>query len=281
MMIMQDYRQGNSRIRPRATNGVREEAGIVGKTAEPRQARPEQSMTEFEVMAYRGPTAHTTVMSYQVSCTPESKPHPPVAKEPTMEREQCWHIVCENVQEVGLRRHMLAVEAAMKHYAGLLKEDLQSWGRVGLLHDFDWEIHPQLPDHPTKGSAILRQRGLDEEDIRTILTHCDEFLPDCPRRTPRDFALLACDEITGLISAVTLVRPSKNIADVKIKSIKKKWKDKSFAAGVDRRQIEQAVADFSGQCFDGQLDLWQHAEHVLQAMQTIAADLQLDGQLAS
>src|SRR5688500_13317533 len=141
-----------------------------------------------------------------------------------MQREQAWQIVTKFVQSDSLRKHMLAVEAAMRAYATHYGENPDSWGLVGLLHDFDWEIHPTLEDHPLKGSVILRERGLDEEDIRTILSH--GFYEGRPTRdTLRDKALFAVDELTGLISAVTLVRPSKNIREVEVSSIKKKWKD--------------------------------------------------------
>lgn len=191
-----------------------------------------------------------------------------------------WDIVCEFVQDDGLRRHMLAVGAAMERYARQLGHDPEYWRAVGILHDFDWEIHPDLGEHPMKGAEILRERGVDEETIRTILSHYTEGT-GVEREKAVDYALLACDDITGLITAVALVRPSKDIADVKLKSVRKKWKDRRFAAGVDREHVEEAVADFSRACFEGQLDLWQHVQNVLQAMQAEAPALALDGQLAA
>jgi predicted hydrolase (HD superfamily) len=126
-------------------------------------------------------------------------------------------------------------------------------------------------------SAILRKApGCPEEVIRAILAHSED-VTGVKRQAPLDFALLACDEITGLIVAVSLVRPSKNIADVKVKSVKNKWKEKAFAAGVDRGLAERAAADFSRECFGGNLDLWAHVENVLVPMQGIAADLGLAG----
>jgi len=193
-----------------------------------------------------------------------------------MTRDTAWQIVTEFVKDEGLRRHVLAVEAAMRFYAGKLSADPDAWGVVGLLHDCDWEIHPTLDKHPRDGAAILRQRGLDDDSIRAILSH-NTAASGIERQRPIDFALLACDEITGLVIATALVRPSRNIADVEVKSLKKKWKEKSFAAGVDRAQVEAATADFSRACFAGSLDLWQHAANVLAAMQAIAADLALDG----
>ena len=190
-----------------------------------------------------------------------------------------WNTVCEFVQDDGLRRHMQAVGFAMRHYARRLGYDPDYWQAVGLLHDFDWEIHPDLNRHPTAGAPILRERGVDEETIRIILSHYTAGT-GVPREKPVEYALLACDDITGLIIAVTLVRPSKDIGDVKIRSVRKKWKDRRFAAGVDRTHVEEAVNDFSRVCFDGELTLWEHIANVLEAMQAHAEELNLDGSLA-
>ncbi|MEL7340014.1 MAG: HD domain-containing protein, partial [Bacteroidota bacterium] len=176
-----------------------------------------------------------------------------------MTREEAWGIVCEFVTSDSLRKHMLSVEFAMQAYAEHYDEDPEAWGLVGLLHDFDWEIHPTLEQHPVDGAPILRERGLAEEDIRTILSHGP--LAADMRTTLRDKALYAVDELTGLITATALVRPSKDIRDVKIKSIKKKWKTPAFAAGVDREDIEQGCEALG-------VDLWQfHVPLVLKAMQ--------------
>ena len=196
-----------------------------------------------------------------------------------MDREAAWRTVQEFVRAPGLQKHMLAVEAAMRWYAEQLGGDTDSWGLAGLLHDFDWEIHPTLEQHPADGAAILRERGLDEDIIRTILSHNTEGT-GVERETSRDYALLACDEITGLISAAALIRPSKDVRDVPLKSVRKRWKQRAFAAGVDREHVEEVTADFSRECFDGELELWQHAGNVLAAMQGIAAELELDGRLA-
>lgn len=197
-----------------------------------------------------------------------------------MDRAIGWQTVCEFVNDAGLRRHMLAVEAAMRHYARVLGGDEDRWGLAGLLHDFDWEIHPNITDHPAKGAPILRERGLDEELITCILSHNPEGTNVQPSR-PIEFALSACDEITGLIIAVALVRPSKDIRDAEVSSVKTKWKEKAFAAGVDRPMVEKAVAEFGQACFDGRLDLWQHVGNVLAAMQAAAESLELDGRLAA
>ncbi len=196
------------------------------------------------------------------------------------DRSDAWDLVCEFVQDEGLRRHMLAVSAAMGWYANELNENVAYWETVGLLHDFDWEIHPDLNRHPIEGAKILRERGWDEETVRVILSHYTDGT-GVQREKPIDFALLACDEVTGLVIATTLVRPSKNIAEVKLSSVRKKWKNTRFAAGVDRDHVEEVTADFSRECFDGSLDLWTHIQNVLTAMQGAAEVLELDGRLAS
>ena len=183
-------------------------------------------------------------------------------------RAEALTIVREHVKNENLVRHMLAVEAAMRHYARHLGEDEEIWGLAGLLHDFDWEIHPSLEHHPQDGVPILRERGVPEVVIEAVLSHANHT--GVPRQTRMQKALYACDEITGLITAVTLVRPSKSIRDVTVKSIKNKWKDKAFAAGAKREEIEQATQEFG-------VELWEHAGNVLAAMQAQAKDLGLEG----
>lgn len=194
-------------------------------------------------------------------------------------RADAWDTVCRYVSDRGLRRHMQAVSAAMRFYAERLGQDAEEWATVGLLHDFDWEIHPGLDEHPMKGAGILRAEGWDEETIRVILSHYTEGT-GVAREKPIDFALLACDEITGLIIAATLVRPSMDIGELSVSSLRKKWKDRRFAAGVDREHVAEMTADFSRACFGGGLELWGHIENVLTAMQAAAAELELDGRLA-
>jgi putative nucleotidyltransferase with HDIG domain len=196
-----------------------------------------------------------------------------------MNRAVAWQVVTEHVQAAGLRRHMVAVAAAMRFYAARLGEDADTWGLAGLLHDFDWEVHPTLQDHPAKGADILRARGCPDTVVRAILSHNTEGT-GVARERSIDFALLACDEVTGLIIAAALVRPSKDVREVELKSIQKRWKEKSFAAGVDRPHVEQATAEFSRACFGGGLELWAHVGNVLAAMQGVAGDLDLDGRLA-
>jgi putative nucleotidyltransferase with HDIG domain len=196
-----------------------------------------------------------------------------------MNRDTAWQIVTEFVADQGLRRHMLAVEAALRWYAPKFDADAEQWGITGLLHDFDWERHPNLEQHPKDGAPILRERGCDERIIQAILSH-SSAVTGVERQDPIDFALLACDELTGLIVACALVRPSKDIREMKVKSIRKKWKDRAFAAGVDRDHSEAAIADFSQACFDGKLEQWEHIANVLEAMQGVAAELELDGRAA-
>jgi putative nucleotidyltransferase with HDIG domain len=196
-----------------------------------------------------------------------------------MERQRAWELVVENVQSPGLRRHMLAVEAAMRGYASRLGGEVEEWGLAGLLHDFDWEIHPTLDQHPAAGAPILRAHGASENVVRAILSHNTEGT-GVERERPIDFALLACDEVTGLVIAAALVRPSKDLREVELKSIQKRWKERAFAAGVDREHVAQATAELSRACFGGELELWPHVGNVLAAMQQVAAELDLDGRLA-
>jgi putative nucleotidyltransferase with HDIG domain len=196
-----------------------------------------------------------------------------------MDREAALELVHTHVQAIGLRRHMLAVEAAMRWYAGHLEQPVEIWGLAGLLHDFDWEIHPTLEAHPAEGAPMLRAAGCPESVVQTILSH-NTAGSGVARSKPMDFALLACDEVTGLIVAGSLIRPSKDIREMKLKSVKKRWKEKAFAARVDREDIEKATEDFSSRCFGGGLDLWTHVGNVLAAMQGEAEALDLDGSLA-
>lgn len=197
-----------------------------------------------------------------------------------MRRDEALQLMTKHVQAAGLRRHMLAVEAAVRWYAARLGQDVELWGLAGLLHDYDWEIHPTLESHPRDGVPLLRERGCPEPVVQAILAH-NSAGTGVERSAALDFALLACDEVTGLIIAAALVRPSKDVRDVELKSIRKRWKERIFAAGVDREHVEQATADFSRACFDGQLELWQHVDNVLAAMKGVAAELELDGRLAT
>ncbi|HBY07608.1 MAG TPA: HAD family hydrolase [Chloroflexi bacterium] len=185
-----------------------------------------------------------------------------------MNREEALAIVNEYIKNENLLRHMLAVEAAMRFYAQIFEEDEELWGLTGLLHDFDWEIHPTLEEHPQAGEPLLRERGVPDEIIRAVLSHADHT--GIPRDSVMEKALFACDEITGLITAVALVRPSRSLADLEVKSVKKKWKDKAFAAGANRDEIEQGAREFG-------IELWEHVGNVIIAMRRIAPDLGLAG----
>ena len=188
-----------------------------------------------------------------------------------MNRDEALALVREFVKNEGLVRHMLSVEAAMRFDAEKYGEDADQWALIGLLHDFDWEIHPTLEQHPQAGSAILHERGLSEEIIQDILSHADHS--GVPRDTLRRKALSACDEVTGLVTAVALVRPSRSLYDLEVSSVKKKWKDKAFAAGTDRIEMENAAKDLG-------VDIWEHVGNVITAMRKIAPELGLVGNIS-
>ncbi|TFH31515.1 MAG: HDIG domain-containing protein [Anaerolineales bacterium] len=179
-------------------------------------------------------------------------------------RTTALEIMQEFVKNINLQRHMLAVEAAMQDYAVRFKGDPELWGIAGLLHDFDWEIHPTLDNHPEAGAAILRGRDVSETLIRCILSHADHT--GIARQSTMEKALCACDELTGLITAVALVRPSRSLDDLRVKSIRNKWKDHRFAANIDRSEIEHAAEDLG-------VDLWEHVENVIHSMQRIGLEL--------
>ena len=179
-------------------------------------------------------------------------------------RAEALAIVQEYVKNINLVRHMLAVEAAMQFYAEKFDEDVELWRVTALLHDFDWEIHPTLEQHPQAGTAILKERGVPEVVIHAILSHADHT--GVPRETLMEKALAACDEITGLVTAVALVRPSRSLDDLTASSVKKKWKDRAFAAGANREEIEHTTAEFG-------IELWEHVDNVILAMRRIAPEL--------
>ncbi len=183
-----------------------------------------------------------------------------------MNRAEAFALLSAYTQNPSLIKHMLAVEAAMRAYARKLGEDEERWGIVGLLHDFDYERWPDPPNHPLKGSEILRERGYDEDVIYAIKSHAD-YLPDCPRVHQMDKALYACDELAGLITAAALVRPN-GITDLTAASVKKKMKSKGFARNVKREDIERGAADFG-------VDLTEHIQFVIDAMKPHAAELGL------
>jgi putative nucleotidyltransferase with HDIG domain len=187
----------------------------------------------------------------------------------SMNRTAAYALLTEYVTDLSLVRHCLSVEAAMRAYARQLGHDEQTWGIVGLLHDFDYERWPDPPDHPLKGSEILRERGYPEEVITAILSHADYLSDRYPRTTPLQKGLYACDEITGLITATALLRPT-GITDLTASSVKKKMKSKGFARGVNRDDVIRGAADFG-------VELDAHIQFVIEAMKEIAVELGLEG----
>jgi len=186
-------------------------------------------------------------------------------------REQAWELLCEHTKGDGLRKHALAVEGCMRAYARKFGEDEDLWGQVALLHDFDYELYPDAPNHPLEGSKILRSRGYPEEFIQAILSHADYM--NVPRITPLQKTLFACDELAGFITAVTLVRPNKSLSEVEVSSVKKKLKDKSFARTVNRDDITRGAAELG-------VELDAHVAFCIEAMRGIAAQLGLEGKKA-
>ncbi len=183
-----------------------------------------------------------------------------------MSRDEDMALLREYTQSESLIKHMLSVEVAMRAYAEKLGEDVEKWGRVGLLHDFDYEKYPDPPDHPLKGSVILAERGYPDDVIYAIKSHAD-YLEDCPRVSPMDKALYACDELCGFITAVALVRPTR-IEGLKPKSVRKKMKTASFAASVSRDDITNGAEDFG-------VELNEHIAFCIAAMARIAGELGL------
>lgn len=182
-------------------------------------------------------------------------------------RAAAFDLVCEYTTSDSLRKHMLAVEVAMRAYARRFDEDEERWGIVGLLHDFDYERWPNPPDHPLRGAEILAERGYPADVIYAIKSHAD-YLTDCPRVSLVDKALYACDELAGFITAVALMRPER-LSGLSASSVRKKMKQKSFAAAVKREDMVRGAEDL-GVPFD------EHIEFVAAAMATIAPDLGLE-----
>ena len=183
-----------------------------------------------------------------------------------MSREADLKLLGEYTTSESLIRHMLSVEAAMRAYSRKFGEDEEKWGRVGLLHDFDYERWPDPPDHPLKGAEILRQRGYPDDVIYAIKSHAD-YLEDCPRLSPMDKTLYACDELCGFIVACAMVRPTR-LEGLKAKSVRKKMKQVSFAAAVNREDIVRGAEDLG-------IELNEHIEFCIAAMQSIADELEL------
>jgi putative nucleotidyltransferase with HDIG domain len=185
-----------------------------------------------------------------------------------MERSEAWELLCEFTKTDSLRRHALAVEACVAAYARKFGEDEQKWSVTALLHDFDYEIHPEAPDHPMKGEPILAERGVDADIRRAILSHAN--YSGVSRDSMLEKTLFACDELAGFLTACSYVQPGRSIAEVGVKSVKKKLKDKAFARSVSREDITQGAAQLG-------VDLDQHVAFCLEAMQLRAATLGLAG----
>ena len=190
-------------------------------------------------------------------------------------RQAAWNLMCQWVESDSLRKHMLAVEAAMRAYARKYDEDEDLWGITGLVHDMDFERFPDMDDpvngHPRTELRLFRELGYPDALIHAVEGHAPYL--GIERSGPMDSALVAVDELTGLIMAVGYVRPSKDLCDVTVKSVRKQWKDKSFAAAINRHEIEEYAAELGE-------DLGDHIALVLAAMQDSATALGLDGSLA-
>ena len=187
-------------------------------------------------------------------------------------REQAWELLCEFTKTDGLRKHAMAVETCVAAYARKRGEDENRWSITALLHDFDWEIHPTLEEHPQKGEPILAERGVEEEIRRAILSHANHL--DVKRETPLEKTLYACDELAGFITAISYVKPHRSVFEVDAASVKKKMKDKAFARSVNRQDIIEGAQELG-------VPLDEHIEFCVKAMQARAEELGLKGSLMS
>src|SRR6266404_6494541 len=185
------------------------------------------------------------------------------------DRTTAWNLLTEFTESESLRNHALAVEACMRAYARKFGADEELWGVVGLIHDFDYEKYPSALEHPYKGNAILKERGYSDEIRRAIMSHAD--YTGVARDSQMEKALFACDELAGLITATALVKPSKSLAEVDAKSVRKKMKDKAFARSVSRDDITKGAAEMG-------VDLDEHIAFCIEAMKAVAAELGLAGQ---
>ena len=185
-----------------------------------------------------------------------------------MTRDEAWQILCEFTPSDSLRRHALAVEACVTAYARKFGGDEARWSLTALLHDFDWEIHPQAPDHPMKGEPILRERGVDEEIRRAILSHAN--YSGVARQSLLEKVLYACDELAGFITAISYVKPRRSVFDVDTPSVRKKMKDKAFARSVNRDEIVEGARELG-------VDLDEHIAFCIEAMRERADELGLRG----
>jgi putative nucleotidyltransferase with HDIG domain len=190
-----------------------------------------------------------------------------------MDRAATWDLLTEYTKSESLLKHALAVEAAMRAYAGKLGGDPEEWGIVGLIHDFDYERYPsQEAGHPFKGAEALRAKGYPEYVVKAVLSHAD--YSGVPRETPMEKALFACDELCGFVTAAALIRPTKSVLDLEASSVRKRMKDKAFARQVRREDIVKG-AELLG------VDLSEHIAFVIQAMRGAADELGLRGTVGS
>ncbi len=187
----------------------------------------------------------------------------------TPTREEAWELLTQHTQNPSLIKHALAVEAAMRAYAAHYGEDAELWGVTGLIHDLDYEEHPTLDEHPMVGAAMLKDLGWPEEIVQAVLGH--GLSTGVPRTSLMAKALFAVDELTGLIAACALVRPDKSILGLEPRSVRKKWKDKAFARGVSRQEIEQGAAELG-------VELNEHIALVIDALKPVAGELGLAGE---
>jgi len=187
-----------------------------------------------------------------------------------VDRADAWEILCEFTQSESLRKHALAVEACVAAYARQFREDEQKWSVTALLHDFDWEIHPQAPDHPMKGEAILAARGVPEEIRRAILSHAN--YSGVPRVSALAKTLYACDELAGFITAISYVKPHRSVFEVDLSSVKRKMKDESFARSVNRQDIVEGAEGLG-------VPLDDHIDFCIKSMQAKAEELGIKGSL--
>lgn len=188
-----------------------------------------------------------------------------------MTRDQAWDTVCEFVQSEGLRRHMLAVEACLVAYANKFGEDAELWAVTGLLHDFDWEIHPAAPDHPMSGEPMLAERGVSEAVRRAILSHAN--YSGVSRESLLEKCLFACDELSGFLTACSYVKPGKSIFEVDVPSVRRKLKDKAFARNVAREDITNGAEELG-------VPLEEHIAFCIEALKARAPELGLAGESA-
>ena len=183
-----------------------------------------------------------------------------------MDRDSAFELLQQHTRSDSLIKHMLAVEACMRAYAVKFGEDEAKWGIVGLLHDFDYEMYPNPPDHPEKGAVILRSHGYPDDVIYAIRSHAE--YTGCPRNSSMDKTLFACDELAGFITAVTLVRPDKKILGLEPRSVRKKIKDKAFARSVNRDDIIRGAQELG-------VELDEHIAFCIRAMEGVAESLGL------